>query len=116
VISSRVTLSSGAAAVGLGAALLPVIHVYPTVLSLVIALGGWGTIAFIKSAQFADHHFALVWAAAVALHIISFSIPAVAIWAGLRNRRPRACSVLIGIWCLCYLGFLFVLFPASAAP
>jgi hypothetical protein len=116
VITQRTALSGAAAAVGLSAAVLPAIHSHPTVLSLFIALCGWGVIAFIKSGQFADGHFALVWAAAVVLHTISFSIAAVAIWAGLRNRRPRACSLWVGVWCLCYLGFLFVLFPASAGP
>jgi hypothetical protein len=116
VINSRSALAGTAAAVGISAALLPAIHVYPTVLSLVIGLCAWGVIAFVKSSQFADGHFAWVWATAVLLHIISFSIPAAAIWLGLRNRRPRTCSVMVGAWCLCYLAFLFVLFPALAGP
>jgi hypothetical protein len=93
-----------------------VIHSYPTVLSLVIGLCAWAVIAFTKSGQFADGHFALVWIAAVLLHLISFSIPATMIWLGLRNRAPRTCSVLVGVWCLCYLGFLFIFLPASAGP
>jgi hypothetical protein len=116
VINSRSALAGAAAAVGISAALLPAIHSYPTVLSLAIALCAWAIIAFAKSSQFADGHFAWVWATAVLLHIISFSIPATAIWLGLRNRRPRTCSLMVGVWCLCYLAFLFVLFPASAGP
>jgi len=115
-ITPRIALSGTAAAVGLSAAILPAIHTEPTVLSVVIGLLGWGVIAFIKSGPFADGHFALDWAVAVVLHALSFSIPAVAIWAGLRNRRPRTCSLLVASWCLCYLGFLFVFFPASAGP
>ena len=114
LITSRITLAGTAAAVGISAALLPAIHSYPTVLSLVIGLCAWAVIAFIKSSQFADGYFALVWAAAVLLHIISFSIPATVIWLGLRNRAPRTCSVLLGVWCLCYLGLLFIFLPASA--
>jgi hypothetical protein len=116
VISSRSALVGGAAAVGISAALLPAIHSYPTVLSLLIGLCAWGVIAFMKSGQFADGHFALVWVAAVLLHIISFSIPAIVIWLGLRNLAPRTCSVLVGVWCLCYLGFLFIFCPALAGP
>jgi hypothetical protein len=116
LITSRSALAGSAAAVGISAALLPVIHSYPTLLSLVIGLCAWAVIAFIKSGQFADGHFALVWVAAVLLHLISFSIPATMIWLGLRNRAPRTCSVLVGVWCLCYLGFLFIVLPASAGP
>ena len=116
MVNSRSTLAGAAAAVGISAAVLPAIHSYPTVLTLVVGLCAWAVIAFIKSGQFADAHFALVWAAAVGLHVLSFSIPATAIWLGLRSRRPRLCYMLVGIWCLCYLGFLFVLFPTSAGP
>jgi hypothetical protein len=116
LITSRSALAGSAAAVGISAALLPAIHSYPTVLSLVIGLCAWAVIAFVKSGQFADGHFAWVWVAAVLLHIISFSIPATLIWLGLRNRAPRRCSLLVGVWCLCYLGFLFIFFPASAGP
>jgi hypothetical protein len=116
VVNSRNAFATSLVAVGLSAALLPAIHRYPTVLSLVIGLCGWAVIAFVKSNQFADGHFAWVWTAAVLLHIITFGIPAIAIWLGLRSRMPRTCSVMVGIWCLCYLGFLFVFFPAMAGP
>jgi hypothetical protein len=116
VITSHSALAGTAAAVGISAAFLPAIHSHPTVLSLAIGLCAWGVIAFIKSGQFADGHFALVWATAVLLHIISFSIPATVIWLSLRKRRPRTCSVMVGIWCLCYLSFLLILFPALAGP
>src|ERR1700728_1382060 len=97
LITSRSALAGSATAVG-------------------ISLCAWGVIALMKSGQFADGHFALVWVAAVLLHIISFSIPATLIWLGLRNRAPRTCSVLVGVWCLCYLAFLFIFLPASAGP
>jgi hypothetical protein len=113
-LTPRRVLAGGAAIVGLGALVLPALHTYPTVLSLVIALCAWGVVASLKSGPFADGHFSLVWTAAVLLHMISFSIPAVAIWLGLRNRKPDLCSLLVGTWCGGYLILLFVLFPASA--
>ena len=115
-ITPRDALAGTAVAVGVTAAFVPVVHSYPTVLTLVIGLCAWAIVAYLKSGPFADGHFALVWTAAVALHVVSFSVPAVAIWAGLRNRKPRQCSVLLGTWCLCYLFFLFILFPARGGP
>ena len=103
-------------AVGISAAIIPVIHSYPTVLYLVIGLCAWWIVAYIKTGPFADGHITLVLTAAVLLHIICFSIPAVAIWRGFRHRRPRQGSVIVGVWCVCYLLFLFILFPAPAGP
>ena len=116
MITPRNALAGATAAVGLSALVLPAVHIYPTVLSLVVALCAWGVVAFIKSSQFADGHFPVVWTAAVVLHMISFFIPAIAIWLGLRNRRPRLCSALVCVWCLCYLVLLYVLFPAPMGP
>jgi hypothetical protein len=110
----RRVFAGGAAIVGLGALALPALHTYPTVLSLVIAFCAWGVVGYLKSGPFADAHFSFVWTAAVLLHVISFSIPAAALWIGLRNRKPHLCSLLLGIWCAGYLMLLFVLFPASA--
>ena len=101
---------------GISAAIIPVIHSFPTVLYLAIGLCAWGIVAYIKTGHFADGHIVLVLTAAVLLHMICFSIPAVAIWGGLRHRRPNQGSVLVGVWCACYLLFLFILFPASAGP
>jgi hypothetical protein len=77
--ASRRLLAGTAAVVGVSAAVPPAIHSHPTALSLVVGLCGWAAIALMKSGQFADGHFALVWTAAVGLHVVSFSIPAVAI-------------------------------------
>ena len=112
MITPRSTLIGATAAVGFSALVLPAAHIYPTALSLVGALCAWGVVAFIRSPQFADGHFSAVWAAAVVLHMISFLIPGIAIWLGLRNRKPLLCSALVGIWCLCYLLLLYFLFAA----
>ena len=112
MVSPRNTLTVATATVGVSALILPAIHSYPTVLSLVVALCAWGVVAFIKSSQFADEHFRVVWTAAVMLHLISFFIPAIAIWLGFRNRKPVLCSILVCIWCLCYLVLLYIVFPA----
>jgi hypothetical protein len=109
-------LAGAAAAVGISAALIPVIHSYPTTLYLVVGLCAWGILAYIKTGPFADGHIGLVLTAAVLLHIFCFSIPAVAIWGGFRRSRPSRGSALVGIWCVCYLLFLFLFFPASAGP
>jgi hypothetical protein len=116
MITPRSTLIGATAAVGFSALVNPAAHIYPTALSLVVALCAWGVVAFLKSSQFADAHFPAVWTAAVVLHMICFSIPGIAIWLGLRNRQPRLCSALVGIWCLCYLLSLYFLFPAPVGP
>jgi hypothetical protein len=115
-ITPRGALAGAAATAGFSAAIIPVIHSYPTVLYLVIGLCAWAIVAYIRSGPFADGHIALVLTAAVLLHIICFSIPAVTIWAGLRHRRPSRGSVLVGVWYVCYLLFLFILFPTPAGP
>src|ERR1700689_550801 len=69
-------LAGAAAAVGISAALIPVIHSYPTTLYLVVGLCAWGILAYIKTGPFADGHIGLVLTAAVLLHIFCFSIPA----------------------------------------
>jgi hypothetical protein len=102
--------------VGPSAAIIPVIHSYPTVLYSVIGLCARGIVAYVKTGPFADGHLALVLTAAVLLHITCFSIPAVAICGSLRRRGPGRGSVLAGVWCVCYLLFLFILFPAPAGP
>lgn len=112
MISPRNALTVATATVGVSALVLPAVHSYPTVLSLVVAFCAWGVVAFIKSSQFADQHFRVVWTAAVMLHLIGFFIPGIAIWLGLRNRKPVLCSVLVCIWCLCYLVLLYIVFPA----
>jgi hypothetical protein len=116
MVTPRNALIGATAAVGSSALVLPAAHTYPTVLSLVVALCAWGVVAFIKSSQFADGHFPAIWTAAVLLHMISFLIPGIAIWLGLRNRKPRLCSAFVGIWCLCYLLLLYFLFPAPMGP
>jgi hypothetical protein len=115
-ITPRGALAGTAVAVGVSAAIIPVIHSEPTMLCLVIGLCAWSLVAYLRSGPFADGHISLVLTAAVALHMVCFSLPAAAIWASLRDRRPRRCSVLVGLWCLCYLLFLFELFPAAAGP
>jgi hypothetical protein len=115
-ITPRIAFAGTATAVALSAASLPFAHIHPTVLDLIVALCGWGVVAFLKSPQFADAHFSVVWAVAVVLHIIGFSIPAAAVWLGLRNRNARLCSALIGLWCLCYLVAVLVLLPAGMSP
>lgn len=115
-IVPRYAFAATAVVVALGTAGLPTVHLHPTVLLMVIALCAWGIVAYLKSGPFADGHFHLVWTTAVALHTIGFCIPATAIWAALRARRPRLCSALIGVWCLTDLCFLCVLFPAAAGP
>src|SRR5271154_6420965 len=99
-ISPRNALMGAAATIGFSAAVLPMTHIYPTVLSLVVGLCAWGVVAFVRSSQFADGHLPVVWTSSVLLHIVSFSIPAMLIWLGFRNRKPRLCSVLVGTWCL----------------
>ena len=115
-ITPRIAFAGAATAIGLSAGAFPFVHIHPTVLALFVALCGWGVVAFLKSSQFADAHFSIVWTVAVVLHVIAFSIPAAAIWLGLRNRNSRWCSALIGIWCLCYVVLLLVLFPAGISP
>ncbi len=116
MITPRNALAGATAVVGLSALVSPAAHIYPTVLSLVVALCAWGVVAFIKSSQFADGHFRVVWTVAVVLHMISFFIPGIAIWLSLRNRRPDLYSALVCAWCLCYLVLLYVLFPAPMSP
>ena len=115
MITPRRALIGATAAVGLSALVLPAVHSYPTVLSLLIALCAWGVVAFMKSSQFADGHFPVIWTA-VMLHMIVFFIPGIAVWFGLRNRKPGLCSALVCAWCLCYLVLLYVLFPAPMGP
>ena len=116
MITPRRALIGATAAVGLSALVLPAVHSYPTVLSLLVALCAWGLVAFIKSSQFADAHFQVIWTAAVVLHMIGFFIPGAAIRFGLRNRKPGLSSALVCTWCLCYLVLLYVLFPAPMGP
>jgi hypothetical protein len=113
MITPRNAMAGATAAVAFSALVLPAVHSYPTVLSLVVALCAWGVVAFIKTSQFANAHFPVVWTAAIVLHMISFFIPAIAIWLGLRNRRPHLCSALVCAWCLSYLALLYILFPAQ---
>jgi ABC-type uncharacterized transport system permease subunit len=109
-------LIGATAAVGFSALVLPSVHSYPTVLSLLIALCAWGVVASIKSTQFADGHFRVIWTVAIMLHMIVFLIPGLAAWFGLRNRKPGLCSALVCAWCLGYLVLLYVLFPAPMGP
>src|SRR5580658_644373 len=107
MITPRRALIGATAAVGFSALVLPAVHSYPTMLSLLIALCAWGVVAFMKSSQFADGHFPVIWTAAVMLHMIVFFIPGIAVWFGLRNRKPGLCSALVCAWCLCYLVLLY---------
>jgi ABC-type uncharacterized transport system permease subunit len=116
MIGPRNALTVATAAVGVSALVLPAVHSYPTVLSLVVALCAWGVVAFMTSSQFASEHFRLVWTTAVVLHLISFFIPGIAIWLGLRNRKPVLCSALVCIWCLCYLVLLYIFFLTPMGP
>jgi hypothetical protein len=112
MISPRNALAATTAAVGVGALVLPAVHSYPTVLSLVVALCAWGVLAFMASSQFANEHFRVVWTIAVMLHLLSFFIPGITIWLGFRNRKPILCSALVYVWGLCYLVLLYIVFPA----
>lgn len=109
----RKVLTGSVAVVGLSAALLPTLPIYPTIFEYTVALFAWGIISYAKSPHFADFHFPLVWSVTVLLHVIAFSIPALAVWFGFRNRRPRLCSGLLAAWCLIYLMLVLFLFPAS---
>jgi hypothetical protein len=116
MISPRNALTAATTAVGVSALVLPAVHSYPTVLSLLVALCAWSVVAFLKSSQFANEHFRVVWTAAVMLHLIGFFIPGIAMWLGFRNRKPVLCSALVCIWCLCYLVLLYICFPAPMGP
>ncbi len=75
-------------------------HLHPTVLFAVLAYLGWGVVAALSSAHFADRHLGLVLSAAFILSLVVFFVP------GTRS---------LCIWAFIYLALLYLSFPVTAS-
>ena len=105
------------ALVALSTIAFPWIQGYGTILGQVVVLGAWGIVAALTSGRYADLHHGIVWTVALFLNVLLFSIPAGLFYAALRRRRwRRAFGPTVAVWCLLYLGCLFVLFAATIGP
>ena len=104
------------AGVALSTVVLPWIRGYGTILYQLVVLGAWGIVAAITSGRYADLHHAPVWVVAFSINVFCFLVPTSLFYLATRRRWPRASSVGIAVWCVFYLGCLFVLFPATDGP
>jgi hypothetical protein len=105
-----------AAVVALSTVALPWIQGYGTILFQVVVLVPWGIVAAITSGRYADLHHGPVWVLALCLNVLLFLIPTGLFYLATRRRWPRAFGAGVMIWCLFYLGCLFILFPATDGP
>ena len=100
------------------AAGIPIIvsaHLHPTTLFVVLAYLGWGLVAVLTSAHFADQHLGRVLSAASVLSLLAFFVPAGLIWLATRSRLRSARIVVLCAWELAYLLLLYFAFPAFAS-
>jgi hypothetical protein len=112
---SRILLACSAL-VALSTIAFPWIQGYGTILGQVVVLGAWGVVAALTSGRYADLHHGIVWTVALFLNVLIFSIPAGLFYAAMHRRLPRAFGLTVAVWCLLYLGCLFVLFRATIGP
>ncbi len=102
--------------VGAGAAALPSVTGYGTILFQVVGFGAWAIAASITSGRYVDTHHVLLWSVACILNLALFLIPATGIYFAARKRWSTVCSLGIVAWCVFYLLSLFWLFPANDGP
>src|SRR5258708_29130481 len=112
-LTPRSALLAGASVVAMSTVALPSVTGYGTHLFQLVALGAWGIVAAASSGMFADTHHALVWAVALVVNLVAFSIIAVPIWAISRKLKPNVGAIALIMWTAFYLAALFVLFPAT---
>jgi len=89
-------------------------HLRPTILFAVLAYLGWGMVAVVSSAAFADKHLGLVLTAAIVLELLAFLAPAGLVWLSTRA-HPGARKAVLCAWGLAYLALLYAAFPAGAS-
>jgi|SRR5271165_640561 len=95
---------------------LPSVSGYGTALFQFVVLGAWGIVAGITSGPYADNHHPQVWTIALVLNVLAFLIPAGLLWLAARRKWPTQGAVAIAIWCILYIGCLFLFFPATDGP
>ena len=106
---------SAALLVAGGVPLVFAAHLHPTVLFAVLAYLGWGVVAVLSSAHFADQHLVLVLSAAFILNLVIFFAPVGLIWLSTRSRPESTRTAMLCIWAFTYLALLYFAFPAPAS-
>jgi hypothetical protein len=111
-----------------GAAAVPLVNRYGTVLSELVMLISLGIIGAVTSSAYADTHHPIAWAVSLVLHLTLFLIPAMGAWFALRQRWPLSCTVTISAWCafcvatvvavsrICHIVGLRILLVSSYIP
>jgi len=95
---------------------LPYVRGYGTGLFQLVTLGAWSIIARFSSGIFADRHHGMLWAVALLLNVLCFSVVAVPLWIVTRKRLPKWGTFLIIGWTVFYVSMVFILFPATDGP
>lgn len=110
-----VMLVCAALLVAAGIPIVVAAHLHPTTLFVLLAYLGWGVVALLTSAHFADEHLVRVLSAASVLSLLAFFVPVGLIWLATRSRLKVTRIVVLCLWELAYLALLYFAFPALAS-